>query len=288
MSATEWGIVEGFVSRAATDCDGRVPMSARVVAQFVSRIAKWALRSGIPLEREVVFRRSTVGLFIEQECATLPKTTRNTYRSRLLRIGEVLAPEHQDAPLPNLNREIAIRPYSPDELIAWRSWAIGQRTPARRRDAKILLALGIGAGLSGGEISESRYKDISLDDGGVLVQVVIGRPRVIPVLSAWEGALVSAFHAGRGPDEFLFRPNATRPAPNLINHFTQQNGKPPSTSRMRTTWLVAQLSAGIPAKALMDAAGVRGFTSFERCVEYLPNTNFAATRDLLRGTGAVA
>lgn len=283
MPAEEWNAIESFVLAVARDCDGRVPMSARVSAQFAARIARWALRGGLPLDRDVIFRRSTIGLYIQQDCASLAKTTRNTYRSRLLRMGEVLAPEHQNDALPGMGRENAIRPYSAAEQAAWRSWAQGQRTPARRKDAKVLLALGIGAGLSGGEIAEVRYRDLTADDGGVLVHVTAGRTRTVPVLAAWEAILVSATRSGRAPDEFVFRPDAARPAPNMINHFTQDNRHPPSTARMRTTWIVTHLTAGVPAKALLDAAGVKGFASFERCVTYLPESDPILSRSLLRG-----
>lgn len=284
MPADEWDAIESFVLAAATDCDGKVPMSARTAVQFASRIARWALRSGLPLEREVVFRRSTIGLYIQHECASQPKSTRNTYRSRLLRMGEVLAPAHQDDALPGLVRDSEIRPYSAAEQTAWRSWADGQRTPARRQDAKVLLALSIGAGLSGGEISEVRYENITVDAEGVLIQVAGERARVVPVLAPWEDILVAVAHLDCEPEGFVFRPTARRPNPNVVSHFTKKDGHLPSTYRMRTTWMVTQLIAGVPVKALLNAAGVQSFTSFERCISYLTEPDPILSRRLLRGT----
>jgi integrase len=144
----------------------------------------------------------------------------------------------------------------------------------------------MGAGLTGGEIGEVRQRDISVDENGVLVHVAGNRPRTVPVLAEWEAALCEVARSSRDPETFLFRPDAHRPAPNVINHFTKKDGQPPSTNRMRTTWIVEHLAASVPAKALLDAAGVQGFASFERCVAYLPDVDLAAVRSLLRGSGA--
>lgn len=286
LPADEWAVIEGFVLAAVAGCEGRTPCSTRVMTRLVSRLTVWAYRRGLPLEPDVVFRRPVVGMFIEQDCAQLSKSTRGTYRSRLLRMGEVLAPEHQSTGLPGLNRENTICPYSPVEQAAWRSWAAGQPTAARRMDTKVLLALGLGAGLTGGEIGNVRHGHITVDDDGVLVHVVAGRARAVPVLATWEPDLIALAHSSTDPETFAFRLGAGRPNPNVINHFTKKGDHAsPSTARMRTTWITGHLAAGVPARALLDAAGVQGFDAFARCVSYLPAVDLARARSLLRGAG---
>ncbi|ADG98199.1 hypothetical protein Srot_1739 [Segniliparus rotundus DSM 44985] len=282
LPAEEWAAVEGFVTAAVEDCSGQTAHSDRVLLGTAVRLVHWAWRTGLPLERPVVFHRSTIVRFIAVRCGCWTKTTRNTYRSRLLRMGEVLAPECQTTTLPGLSDSSAVLPYSSAEQAALRSWATGQRTAGRRADAKVLLALGMGAGLMGGEIVPIRRKDIVSDQRGILVQVVGRRQRLVPVLAAWEEMLLDILSSRTDPEAFVFRPDAARPNPNVIAHFTRGDGGEPSTSRMRTTWIVGHLTTGVPARALIAAAGVDGFTAFQRCIPYLPEPDSEQAGKLLR------
>ncbi|MGL6235581.1 MAG: hypothetical protein ACRC20_09580 [Segniliparus sp.] len=285
LPVDEWAAIEGFVLAAVQACDGHIPHSARSLSGSAAQLALWAWRNGLPLELDVVFRRSTVGLFIAKGCDGLAKTTRGTYRSRLLRMGEVLAPEHQNQHLPGIRPDFKALPYTHAEQASLRSWAAGQRTSARRADAKILLALGLGAGLSGGEIIDLRRGHVSADVAGVLVKVIGRRSRTVPVLMEWEGSLAAVALSGSDPESFVFRPDAARPNANVVAHFMRGAENEPSTSRMRTTWIVKHLAAGVPVKALVEAAGVDGLTSLQRCMEHLPLVEHAFSRPLLRGPG---
>lgn len=286
MPADEWDAIREFVFDSLAACDGRVPSSARVLIPLVAPLVHWAWLNGMPLERDTVFRRATIGRFIEQAYPGCAKSTRNTYRARLLRMGEVLAPDHQDQRLPGLARDFQSIPYNDSEHAMLRSWANGQRTVARRTDAGILLALGMGAGLIARELADIKHKHINVDDDGVLVTVEGKRARTVPVLKAWEDALIESNRSNRDPEAYLFRPKAGRHidnANNITAHFIYKHGKNISPSRMRSTWIAVHLASGVPAKALLKISGMDGFGSFARIIPYLPEPDLDQARTLFRG-----
>ncbi|MHB8294630.1 MAG: site-specific integrase, partial [Acidimicrobiales bacterium] len=74
--------------------------------------------------------------------------------------------------------------------MALRSWATGQTTPTRRRDAATLIALGAGAGLAVEDIAGLTAGMVATDDMGVLLAVPGRRSRLVPVLAEWEAPIV--------------------------------------------------------------------------------------------------
>jgi integrase len=231
-----------------------------------------------------VFDRRVVALFIDRGCERNGLKTRGTARSLLLSMGTVLVPDAHPQRLPKLAKSPAPAPYSIAEQAALRSWARGGRTEYRREQSALLLALGIGAGLQRADVIDLRVKHLIVDQDGVLVNVVGGKhPRAVPVLSDWEEALVDTVNSGRDPDTYLVLPRTKSRLKNLFNTQNVSGTGAPSTNRMRATWMVALLSAGIPIRALLDAAGFEYLESFDRYTHFLPDPDPVVSRRLLRG-----
>jgi integrase len=282
-----WAEIEPFVTAAVAESVALTPYSHRELFQASSRLVLWAWQSaGLPLEREVIFDRSVIGRFIAVGLSEYTEAGRGNRRSQLLRMSEALL-DARTAPrrLAPMAASDPTAPYLAHELAALRSWADRQSTEERRRNARVLLALGLGGGLSAGEIGETRVGQIHVDSEGVLLRVGGDRARTVPVLRDWEDAL-SARRAELSADRYAFRPNHTANYPNLISNFVAYSGVQevkPVSQRMRSTWIVHHLQVGTPVVPLLRAAGVESLEAFTRYVRFLPAGDADGERRRLRG-----
>lgn len=282
-----WLGVRDFVTTAVEDSVERTPYSAKNLMLACGRLAVWADRSaGLPIERDVLFRREIISEFIATGLRSFNAPARGNIRSQLLRVSEALL-DRRDIPrrLPPLPGADPARPYTPLELISLRSWASGQSTPSRRTNAAVLLAAGAGAGLSASEIGNLRARDIQADKSGVVLSVAGGRARRVPVLGEWVDALRERVdHIP--PESFAFRENHTEFYPNLVSNFVARSGRigvKPQTQRLRATWIVFHLTRGTPVGPLMRAAGVDSLEAFTRYVRFVPALGEAEFRATLSG-----
>jgi integrase len=276
-----WLAVREFVTEAVADTLGKTPYKEATLNVATTRLASWAWQSaGLPLERPIIFSRDTIARFIAVGCGDWKPAARGNLRSQLLRMSEAL-----------LGRTVSLRrlgalppsdpskPYSRTELIQLRSWASSQSTPFRRTNAAVLLSLGLGAGLSAAEIGDLRVAHIELQDEGVSVEVVGERARRVPVRRAWEDPLVDRVRMSP-PDSFAFRENHRANYPNLVSSFIVRSGfmqVRPTSQRLRASWIVHHLSAGVPVVALMRAAGVESLEAFTRYVQFVDGSPTAVS-----------
>ena len=287
IDTTVWLAVRDFVTAAVSDCEGKTPYSASVLHGAATHLSAWAWQSaGLPLEREVIFHRDTIARFIATGASHWKPAGRGNLRSQLLRMAEVLLNRSMSLRrLGALPPSEAARPYSEKELISLRNWASSQSTAFRRTNAAVLLALGAGAGLSASEIGQLRIGEIHVDPVGVVVHVSGERARAVPVMRRWETVLIE--RAASLPSEsFAFRENHTVDYPNLISSFVTRSGTMrvrPTSQRLRATWIVHHLAAGIPVVQLMLASGVESLEAFTRYVKFVPEVDQTTTRFTLRG-----
>jgi len=152
--------------------------------------------------------------------------------------------------------------------------------------ALMLLALGLGAGLSNAEIVEVRSCHLHVDDEGALIEVVGNRPRVVPVLALWEQPLLDYAQARPlSPQQYLFRPLRTTVDDHTIGNFvdkTRPGHVKPTAQRMRVTWIVTHLIAGTPLKPLIDAAGVDSLEALTRYLKFIPGKDLSDVRAQFR------
>jgi len=289
LPAHEWALIEDFVRAAVADCEQKTPYAAANLLTVCSQHVRWCTQvAGQPLAREVVFHREVIEEYIHRGISGVTPATRGNRRSLLLRMSELLLPpQARTARLVALPPASPSAPYTPTELSLLKAWADGQNTEFRCVNANLLLALGLGAGLAARELQEIRPADITCDDDGVLLTVTGPRARVVPVLAEWESVLRDVAIAAVRQDGYLFRPRRTHSYPNAITGFVAETvGKqvPVSTHRMRATWIVGHLSAGVPVPALVDAAGVGSLEALTRYLRFVPPLDISATRSELRRT----
>ena len=283
MPASDWQLIGPFVIACVDASSTSTRYGKPELYAAAAPLTRWAVRhAGLPLDPTAIFDRDVIDRFVSTSDQYRTKASKNTIRSRLLRISEaLLTPEAIVEALRPLGSSDPSAPYSAAEQVALRSWATVQPTAEKRRSAGALLALGIGAGLSGKEIIECKATDLISDASGVVVLVRGDRPRRVPVTRAWEDGL----RTQNSPDSPLFREGQSGENPNLISDFVSRSrGKIAlQARRMRATWIVAHLDAGTPTVDLLLAAGVKTLEAFDRFVPFADERDWDLVRVRMRG-----
>ena len=149
----EWAEVSGFARDAAvfaSSVSGREPVQ---LLKILGPYLLWCVfEHGLELEPERVFSAQ----FIELYCQKWIGRTGAAYKSALMAVAYALIPESDPSFLTPVPRKDIQTPYTAGELLVLRTWARGQHTKLKRRRAKLLLALGAGAGLWNRELVGTR------------------------------------------------------------------------------------------------------------------------------------
>jgi hypothetical protein len=221
-----------------------------------SRLAAFALGTGLELRPDVVFSLAVVERFIVVNARVLSGPTRRTLRTNCRALGRALEAYPSPAPVP-LPRERAKAPYTAREISAYLALADAQPTPARRNKTNALICLGAGAGLAGADLKTLRGADVIARSGGVVLTVGGRHPRTVPVLARYHGRLLGC--AGLAGEGLLvggsspLRRNVTAP---VVGSLSGGADLPRlEVARLRATWL-AEVAAAIGLPAFMAAAGV--------------------------------
>lgn len=177
------------------------------------------------------------------------------------------------------------RPYSDDELATFRHWASYQRTDHQRAACMAIFALGVGCGLTSGEILTVRGRDL-LDLDGVLAVRVARDGRIVPVVDRWEVCFAKVM-ADNPTEALVVAPHATHRY-GAMQHVlrTSKGDVKPTAARLRMTWLVAHLEAGTPLAALLPASGMTSTDSLRRAMSFVRPIPADRSYEALRMMGA--
>jgi hypothetical protein len=278
--------VRATVARAAVD----VSYPPVELMGVLAKLALFADAEGYPVKAAMWLSREYIERFTAVGCAQAGEATRANYRSKLLRLREaVLGGDCKTGPPARLSGSAASRPYSAAEQSALWAWAAGQPSEELRDGLSVLLALGLGCGLDSSEVAPLRPGDVRRreTDDPLAVAVRGKRARVLVCQRAWEQVL--AGHAARmNGQPYLFRPNATNRGGNLVTNFLSRAHPAPGvpilkTARLRVTWLVGLIDAGLPLPVIISAAGLETLHGLSRIMPHCRPTGPAEAATLLRG-----
>ena len=236
----------------------------------MAKLAIWGDQNGVALTKDVLLAPKTIERYIEFGLPSFGAASRGTRRSMLLRVSEALlgdtAHRTQMTALPSATPSA---PYSKEEMDSLLRWANCQ-SGERKTNARILLTLGIGAGLSATEIVSVRAEHVSVDADGTHVLVPGTRSRRVLVEGPFARMLSEAAKL-REAGDWLFCTTRKGAGPNLISNFAARDASPelrPNSRRMRATWVVGRIRSGMPPLALMKSAGVQSLDALGRFAEY--------------------
>jgi hypothetical protein len=255
----------------------------RRTRRLLHRLATWATGEGLALDRELILDPDTVERFVASGLAR--DRSRATYRAVLRRVAPGLtkhAPWEPRAPV--VARRQVAAPYSPEDVQLLRVDARLQPTPARRRAARALLALGLGVGLDGRWVTRVGARDVTRTGSGVEVRVGAPCARTVVCLASWEGEVLEL--AETAGDEFLVggRSTSTRRTGHLTESLLVPTGHPRlAPARLRSTWLLTHLVIGTRLPELCRAAGLQGVTVLSDLLDHVEPLDDGSVAAMLRG-----
>ena len=285
MPGDQWAAIRPYVQRVVRFTAPRTPYSEKELYLAVSRLAlfAWATAS-VPLEDDNVFDPRFINRFIQHHLGQYSRAGKNTMRARLRRTSEALLGDDAAGTFRALGKAEASRPYTLTEVASLLSWADGQHDEERTTSAGALLALGLGAGLTGREIIDLELADVTTDDRGVVVHVSGDDPRDVPVLSQWAPLLKRRTTSGAA-SRWAFRSGQRGGNINLVTDFASRNPRPSvelQSRRMRATWIVEHLRRGTPLDLLLEVAGLQSAEALDRLLPYVGRADDDPRRESLR------
>lgn len=287
IDPAEFAGIDAFVRSLVADYGPATDSEARLLMSVTTRHVHHCLQVGLPLDREVILRRDVIAISVSEGMDGAATRTKASVRSHLFRLSDaLLTGPHRHVRVTPMERGTALAPYSAREVSLLRAWAENQATDYRRAGAKMLLCLGLGAGLSAREIGGVRNCDVTMDSGGVLVEVTAGpHPRTVPVLAAWEAPFSDL--ATDDPQRFVFQPlRRNAYVRSLLSNFVLATRSRPFSirgSRLRATWIVHHLTIGTPVQVLTKAAGLESPEALGPYIAYAPPVEPERARRALRG-----
>jgi integrase len=269
-----WDVIGEFVNDAVADTAALSGRESSSLYPAAVAFVLWCWQSrGTSLDRQRIFRLTTVEEFIHLGMTRYARGSKATHRSTLSLMVETLNPAETVRARRAIPRSEPTKPYTPSEIAALHSWAISQGTPRRQSDALALLALGLGAGLATRELLGVRVADLDMRSDQIQVIVWESRPRVVPVLPDWQRPL-RRLQGNLHRTDCLFRPGRTGVNPGQISDFllrarTELDVRP---SRMRTTWLLEHLISGTPPQELLRISGLKNLAALDKIATFAPRT----------------
>ncbi|GAA0966127.1 hypothetical protein [Actinocorallia libanotica] len=282
-----WPRVAGQVRATVALAAPAVPYAEDELMGVMAKLALFADAEGYPLEAASWLSREYIERFVLVGCAHLGEATRANYRSKLLRLREaVLGGDCATGTPARLSGSAASRPYSRAEQAALWAWAAGQPTEELRCGLRVLMALGLGCGLDSRDVLPLRARDVRATDG-VVVAVRGRRARMVVCRRPWE-RILAAEAARVEPERYLLRPQVANRGGNLVTNFVSRAHPAPDTpalktTRLRATWLVALINAGLPLPVIVAAAGLQTLHGLSRILTHVHNVGPEVAATLLRG-----
>ncbi|WIB68085.1 hypothetical protein DEI93_03305 [Curtobacterium sp. MCBD17_035] len=254
----------------------------------LSRMMFYAEQTGLDLDVETLFTDRVIDTFITQGLGPgISDRSRTVYRSRLRAFGEALLrrPPRRRVP-PTWGRFGLARPYTPSEVDALFDLPRVQRTPLLQRFATGWIALCIGGGIRSGEVRSIAADDLVTVGGVRCVRVHGPRERVVPL---WTRVLpmldALAEEHPAGPLAANYRPEQRDPMQQHRDRLKIPAWSPrPHTERMRITWTVRLLTAGIHINRFGEYSGTPNFR-FADAARLLPDRADHIVDDLRLAAG---
>jgi hypothetical protein len=255
------------------------PVSAQMASGLlgaVTAVAVFALRRGLGAGPGVWLDPVTLRAFLVSGRDDLAFATRAQYVSRVRSLAD---------PLPLADRDV-MAPYSPREMAGLWSAAGAASTVRGRRDLRVLIALGAGCGLSGGEIAQVRAHDVTATGSAVVVQVRGPGQRLMVARRMFEQALADAAAEYVGQVVYLVRRDCYTRA-GVVSKVAASMTRPekcPSlrTRRLRASWLCEMAGSGLALPVLAAAAGITDLGRLTRLLRYLAQPEVSDAERALR------
>lgn len=267
------------------------PRSPADAAMLMSTVAAYAVRlmdvgRWHPEDDEPLpFDPALVEHHVAQIAAEGGAASAGTIRSRLASVGRSNEPDRWPRPTPMYKSPPASMTYTAGEQ---QHLADGARMRLSATGDVVPLAVvagGLGAGLRPDDFRRLAGTDLHIDgDRGQVVIADGPRPRTIEIVSTWVADLATV--ADRLDGHPLLDQSQKRTNRDLawqVRNRLKAHGVPPiNTHRLRNTWMVERLDAGVPLPVLMNVAGLKTANSIVALASHIAVPDTDRTVALLR------
>lgn len=288
IPAEQWAGLRAF-------CLGLLPYLTPVSAeafrkqmQALLKFLTWAQRYGYPLDVDVLFTKDMVESWrdiahkeVARGESTMTGRTVGDYVWRLHGIGPLLNP---DGGWPARRSDLEGRssahlrgPYTDEELALFDDAIATMRPGASRDRAQAFMTMGLGFGPQPGEYRVLRTSHIRVIDGLVWVAVPGERSRLVPVAEPHGDELLRM--RAIDPDAPMANIAKGKNALMRAARSTRLGAKVPTLSpqRLRTTWMVDRLRAGVDPRLMFEWSGLNSMENLPDLVSYLPPPDESAS-----------
>lgn len=282
-----WPQVRQFTIECTVAMKPRTHSNARRLMTMIGLFSTWVVTtSGCPVAPERVFTQAHLNGYINVGLGTRSVAYRFDVSRTIARVAETVAGV-QLAKLATPRQADAVAPHTTDDMARLYSWSNTLSTPLKRQNARALLALAAGAGLTANQIMDAQVNDVEFIDGRAFVTLHEPTERRVPVRAAWVQSLSHAIGGRTSGDVFHAYRLDEYPPHQLQQFLTHNRGElRPSVARLRSGWIVSLINANMPVDVLLS---VTGFTTPASLRPYLRHAKTHSAADWLgRITGEVS
>lgn len=281
-----WPQVRQFTIDCTIAMRPRTHANARRTMTMIGLFSAWVVTAtGCPVTPARIFTQAHLNRYVNVGLAQHSVIYRFDVSRTIARVAETVAGVHL-AKRPTPPAANAVAPHSTDDIARLHSWSNTLSTPLKRQNARALLALAAGAGLTAQQIMDAQVGDVELTDGRAFVTLREPIERRVPVRASWVQSLSRAIDGRTAGDIFHAYRLDEYPPHQLQQFLTKNRGElRPSVARLRSGWIVSLINANLPVDVLLE---VTGFTTPASLYPYLRHTQAHSTTDwLARITGEV-
>lgn len=292
VSPDEWALLAPFVKEhvAAVVDETWTPDTTRGALRLVTRLASHVVSQGRSLTVGAVCTDSAINSFCYHHLNAGANHVQGSSRATLRRIAKAVN-SNFDGPRerPEYGSDSKHPPYTEEDITGLRIWASAERNESRRKQARLLLALTLGAGLRSKEIANVTAGGVETDRIGTVIFPWGYRgaeKRFVPVEEEWAPTRRAAVVEAESDSAWLFRPLRSTADSGTVATFTKRSphkGTVIDVNRARTTWIVNQCKKGVPESAVCEAAGLTDLQHYRRFLLDPENVSAREARAMLAG-----
>ena len=258
-SKEEWERIGPFVRETVSRLSYLAPLGVRSYLTAMTRLATWADREGLGLDRETLLSSPVVEFYV-----STMNSSQKDYRSYLRRLGREWGIEVAPTTKSYARSEYQ-PPYTLQEITAFLTFAAAMSNQLRRERLSAVVLLGAGAGIVRGDL-RGIDRDAVHEHDGVLHVSVAGR--CVPIRPELQEAMAD-FVSWCSTDKPFFEGKPGANITNQIRGWVEERGGLAefSTDRLRAYFVCAHLREGTGLLELMNLTGFAKPDSLGRYVD---------------------
>lgn len=291
LTSEVWDEISDFVRGCITDLNFPPDTSIdhlRHHLSALSYLAAWT-RLTYPLNRQSVLDHKVIDAYHSHSTHEISPATASGRRRILMWIGRRLNPAWMGSTRFQKAPEPVPQPYRSDELKSFNWWHKSQPSDERRREVGTVMSLALGAGLRATEIGSLRRGAVEMGSGCVIVRPSGFRsapPRESVLRAEWEDHLLAVISELEADDYVFMLERPTKRSGLAGDYLRRTSGTDlpsPNVQRLRATWIVRQIMAGVPSDVICAAAGLESLNRYGEWVTKAGANRTDIYRSMLRG-----